>query len=112
MPPRSATTAEAQLQRILYILPAASREGGVSLAELASKLGVEPATVLQDIEAVAARAYYHPAGTVESFTIMIEGDAVEVYAPAEFRRPVRLEQRERLALGLGLRALAADAAPP
>src|SRR5688572_25448050 len=112
MPPRNATTAEAQLERILYILPAASRPGGVSLAELARALQVDAATVLQDIEAVTARAFYHPAGTVESFTIMIEGDTVEVYAPAEFRRPVRLDRRERLALGLGLRALAADVARP
>src|SRR5690606_26123536 len=34
-----------------------------------------------------------------------------VHAPYEFRRPVRLSSRETLALGLGLRLLAADAAP-
>jgi predicted DNA-binding transcriptional regulator YafY len=111
MPARSATTAEAQLERILYILPAAAREEGVRLDELARTLDVTPATVLQDLETVAARAYYHPAGAVESFTIMIEGDAVHVDAPAEFRRPVRLAREEALALGLGLRALAADAEP-
>src|SRR5687768_16394026 len=109
MPPRSATTAEAQLQRILYILPVASRPGGARLADLARALDVDTATVLQDIEAVTARSYYHPAGTVDSFTVMIEGDTVEVHAPAEFQRPVRLDRWETLALGLGLRALAAEA---
>lgn len=112
MPARSATTAEAQLVRILYILPAAARAEGVRIAELAQALNVDAATVLRDLEAATARAYYHPAGAVESFTIMIEGDAVQVHAPQEFRRPVRLDQREALALGLGLRALAADAETP
>ena len=111
MPPRSATTAEAQLERILYILPAAARAEGVRIDELARALDVDAATVLRDIEAAAARAYYHPAGAVESFTILIEGDVVFVHAPHEFRRPVRLDEREALALGLGLRALAADAEP-
>ena len=106
MPPDN--TASAQLERILYILPAAAREGGAQLEELAAALGADTATVLRDIEHVTAREYYHPAGAVDAFSIMIDRSSVRVHAPQEFRRPVRLNAREALALGLGLRTLAAD----
>ena len=57
----SPTTAAHQLERILYILPAAAQEGGAALDELASRLGVTPDTVSTDLTDVTARAYYHPA---------------------------------------------------
>jgi predicted DNA-binding transcriptional regulator YafY len=104
-------TASAQLERILYILPAAARGEGVPLHDLADALGVDPETVLRDIEHVTARAYYHPAGAVDKFSITIDHNSVRVFAPDEFRRPVRLNAREALALGLGLRTLAGDAGP-
>lgn len=109
MPPDN--TASAQLERILYILPAAAREGGAGLEELAAALDTDAATVLRDIQHVTAREYYHPAGAVDKFSIMIDRSSVRVHAPQEFRRPVRLNAREALALGLGLRTLAADAEP-
>ncbi|MGH7446366.1 MAG: hypothetical protein ACRELT_02325, partial [Longimicrobiales bacterium] len=104
-------TAGSRLERILYILPAAARGRGVAIDELAAALDVAPATVLRDLEHATARAFYHPAGAVESFSIMIDGRSVSVHAPTEFQRPVRLNRREALALGLGLRTLAADAGP-
>jgi proteasome accessory factor C len=107
-----ADTAAAQLERILYILPAAARTDGVAVDVLASALGVDPATVLHDIEQVSTRAFYHPAGAVDDFTLLLDGETVEVHAPHEFRRPVRLSEREALALGLGLRTLAAEAREP
>lgn len=110
MPER--TSAECQLQRLLYILPLAIREGGATLDELARALGVEPGEVLRDLQEATARAFYHPAGTVDTFTIRIEGNHVAVWSPNEFLRPVRLTPHETLALGLGLRALASDAEPP
>ncbi len=79
---------------------------------VAPYLGVEPAAVLHDLHAAMTRAFYHPAGSVDPFTISIEGDVVRVHAPNEFRRPVRLNQREALALGLGLRTLAAEVEQP
>lgn len=109
MPPDN--TASAQLERILFILPAAARDGGAELHELAAALHTDAATVLRDIEHVTAREYYHPAGAVDKFSIMIDRSSVRVHAPQEFRRPVRLNAREALALGLGLRTLAADAEP-
>ncbi|CAN5658672.1 YafY family protein [soil metagenome] len=105
-PPRS--TAEAQLERILYILPAAAHPDGALVDDLANALGVDPAVVLRDLEEATARTYHHPGGSVESFSISIEGRRVRVHAPDDFNRPVRLNAREALALGLGLRVLAAD----
>lgn len=104
--------ADLQLERLLYILPVAARDEGARIDELARALGVEPATVLHDLNAAMTRAFYHPAGFVEPFTVSIEGDVVRIYASPEFRRPVRLNQREALALGLGLRTLAAEAEQP
>lgn len=100
-------TAEAQLERLLYILPAAAR-GPVRITDIARALAVEPTAVLKDLEQATTRSYYHPAGTVESFSILTDGRTVEVHAPHEFTRPVRLNQGEAMALGLGLRALAAE----
>src|SRR5688572_23374730 len=102
-------TATEQLTRILYALPAAAREGGIPLNELAGALNVDVRTVLDDLEQVTSRAFYHPAASVDPFTILIEDDRVHVHAPREFTRPTRLTPHEALALGLGLRALAADA---
>jgi predicted DNA-binding transcriptional regulator YafY len=109
-PPRAQNTADAKLERILYILPAAAR-GEIRIEEIARALDVDAATVLRDLEDATARAFYHPAGTVESFSITTDGRTVQVHAPHEFRRPARLSQGETMALGLGLRALAADADP-
>ena len=101
-----------QLERILYILPAAAGEEGAPLGELARTLGVDTATILNDVEQVTSRAYYHPAASVDPFTIMIDGEGIQVSALSEFTRPVRLSAREAVALSLGLRALALDYAEP
>lgn len=106
------TTSEARLERLLYILAAASQDEGTTLDELASALGVSPKEILRDIEEATARAYYHPAGSVEKFQILVEGDRVSVWSPDEFRRPARLSPPEALALGLGLRMLAAEVEEP
>jgi predicted DNA-binding transcriptional regulator YafY len=102
----------AQLDRILYILPVAARQQGVSVHELASALGVDASTVMAELEQAITRAYYHPAGWVDAFTISIEHERVHVHAGNEFQRPVRLNPRQALALGLGLRTLAAESAGP
>jgi proteasome accessory factor C len=104
-------TAGEQLQRILYILPAAARPGGVRIDDLARDLEVTPGRVLADIEEATARAYHHAGGTVDPFSIFVDRERVTVTARHDFNRPVRLNARESLALSLGLRVLAADAAP-
>lgn len=102
-------TADRQLDRILQVLPVAARPEGVALSELAARLHLEPRQVLRDLEEVTARAFYHPAGSGDDIQVSIEEDRVRVWTKGEFRRPLRLNLREGLALGLGLRALAAEA---
>ena len=97
-----------QLERILYILPRAAGPHGASLAELARALEVEEATIMRDLAEATERVYYHPAGNVEPFEIFLEGERVRVHAPQDFKRPVRLNARESMALELGLRVLATD----
>ncbi|HSJ13123.1 MAG TPA: WYL domain-containing protein [Longimicrobiales bacterium] len=111
MSPAHGTAAD-QLERILYILPAAHREGGILLDELAAALGVAREVVLSDIEDVTAREYYHPAGSTDTMSIRIERERVQVRAMGEFTRPTRLSAREALAVQLGLRSLAAECDGP
>jgi proteasome accessory factor BC len=102
-------TASDRLSRILLLLALAAREDGVSVAELADALGAPPKQVLRDLEEVYTRAYYHPAGSGEDTQVLIEAERVQVWTKADFRRPARLTPGEALALGLGLRVLAAEA---
>lgn len=96
------------LERILQILPIAAREGGATLEELAAALDVSPERILADLAEVTARAYYQlPPLDVD---ILIEGDRVKVWTTGEFRRPLKLSPLEALALALGLRILADEAA--
>jgi predicted DNA-binding transcriptional regulator YafY len=107
--PGERTTAEAQLERILHILPAAARDNGRTLDQLAAELDVTPQQVLRDLGEATARSYYHPGGTVEPFAIFVTRRRVHVQVDGDFIRPSRLNGRELLALALGLRALAAEA---
>ena len=93
-------TAAAQLERLLYILPAAAQEGGQDPAQLALDLGVEPVQVFRDLEEVTARVYYHPSGGADDLQISIELGCVQVRTTGEFRRPPKLSKREALALSL------------
>lgn len=96
-------TAADRLERILYILPAACREGGVAIRELASRLGVDESTILADLAEVTARAYYAPPGSGDDLQIHHDGNRLSVFTTGQFRRPVRLSLREALCLALGLR---------
>jgi predicted DNA-binding transcriptional regulator YafY len=104
------TTAQAQFERITYILPRAARSGGAELEELAELCQVPPKQLLRDLEEVTARAYYHPAGSVDDFRISVDRHQVAIWTKGEFQRPIRLSAREALALGLGLRLLAVESA--
>ena len=104
-------TAGQQLERILYLLPLASREGGVPLSEAAERLGVSVETVQRDIEEVTARAFYHPAGSADDMQILLEANHIKIYSHKKFDRPSRLSSREMLALAIGLRAAANEAGP-
>lgn len=100
-------TAAAQLTRLLYLLPAASRENGLSLAEAADRLDVDVETVLQDLGDVSAREFYHPAGGAEGIRVEVEADHIRIQSGGKFVRPRRLSPREALATHLALRRYAA-----
>ena len=105
-------TAADRLRRILHVLPAAAREGGVALEEAAAALDVEPATVLRDLEEVTARSLYLPPGPADALQIRITPERIHVWSTGGFTRPVKLLPREALALGMGLRArVAAEGGP-
>lgn len=100
-------TAADQLERLLYLLPAASEEP-LSLDEAARRLGVERQTILDDLADVTAREYYHPAGGAEELRVEVDGDHVRVFSHGKFQRPVRLSPRESLAAHVALRRYAAS----
>jgi len=81
-----------QLTRLLYLLPAASSEYGLSLTEAADQLDVDVETVLL--------------GT-EDLRVEVESDHVHVRSGGKFVRPRRLSPREALATHLALRRYAA-----
>lgn len=104
--PEGRGTAAEQLQRLLYLLPAAS-DGPLSLAEAAGRLGVSEQTVLDDLADVTAREFYHPAGGAEDLRVEIDADRIRVQSHGKFRRPVRLSPREALVAHLALRRYSA-----
>jgi predicted DNA-binding transcriptional regulator YafY len=107
-PATSRGTARERLERILYLLPAASGEEGASLDELTRTLDVTRDVLLADVEEVTARAYNHPAGGGDDLQVYLGADRLRVWTTGEFRRPPKLTPREGLALGIGLRALAGE----
>ena len=97
------TTADARLERLLHVLPAAARKDGASLERLARELDTTPRRLLDDLEEVTARIYYHPGGWPDDLRILLEGDRVRVVHAQGLDRPVRLSPRELLCLALALR---------
>lgn len=102
-------TADARLERLLYILPAAMREEGAALAELAQALETTEQRIAEDLEELTARVYYRPGGWPDDIRILLEPDRVRVLHASGFERPVRLSRDETLCLAMALRGGAASA---
>lgn len=102
------TTAATELSQILQLLPLAARRQGVTLDELAQELALTREEVVNRLETVALRADYHQAGPGDETQIVMEAERVYVWTTGGFRRPARFSPLESLALGLGLRVLAAE----
>ncbi len=102
-------TADAQLERLLHVLPAASRAEGAQLADLAEALGTTEPRILEDLEEVTARVYYHPGGWPDDVSILVESERVRVVRTGGLDRPVRLSSKETLCLALALRGAVASA---
>jgi predicted DNA-binding transcriptional regulator YafY len=101
--------ADARMERLLHVLPAASRKGGASLAELAASLHTTTDRIVEDLNEVTARSYYHPGGWPDDVSILLDGDRVRVFHASGFERPARLTARETLCLALALRGSVAAA---
>lgn len=105
-------TAQARLERLLYVLPAASRPAGARLSELADALDAPEARILEDVEQVTARNFYHPGGWLDDVQIQIEPGTVKVTRADGFERPSRLTPSEVFCVALALRGSAASAHLP
>ena len=101
-------TADARLERLLHVLPAACRSEGVALRELADALDTAEDTILEDLEEMTARVFYQPGGWPDDVQILIEADRVRVRHATGFSRPARLTWRETLCLALALRGTVAS----
>lgn len=99
-------TAEAQLERLLWLIPAASGAEGSPLADLAAAMQASVDDVLRDVETLTARAFYHPPASADDLQVLIDEDRLYIWTGGELQRPARLTVREALALGIGLRAAA------
>lgn len=95
-------TAGAQLGRLLWLIPAAAQEDGLSLAEAAQRLGVDEDQIHRDVHALTAREFYHPGGTVELLQIEWT-DRLRIRTTGSFSRPPRLTRAEWVCVLLGLR---------
>ena len=102
-------TADARLERLLYILPAAMRPEGATLGELAEALETTEKRIAEDLEELTSRIDYQPGGWPDDIRILWEPDRVRVVHATGFERPVRLSRDETLCLAMALRGGAASA---
>jgi len=97
-------TADAQLQRLLWLIPAAGRPEGVVPAEAAARLGTTEDQIQRDVEALTSREFYLPAGTAELITVEWT-DRLRIHTTGQFGRPPRLTRAELVCVLLGLRMM-------
>jgi proteasome accessory factor C len=103
-----ADTARDRLDRILQILPLASRDGGISYDDLAATLGVTRRQLERDLAEITDREFYHPPGSGSDIQVGLDAERVRVWTTGHLRRPTRLVPGEAAALDLGVRILGAE----
>jgi proteasome accessory factor C len=105
-----ADSAAAQLGRLLDLIPTLADGREHPLEQVAERIGVDPGTVLADIQAISVR-FGDPGGFVEGVQIYIDqGNKVSLVSNS-FARPMRLTLPELAALELGLALLAVERSP-
>jgi proteasome accessory factor C len=101
--------AAAQLRRILAVIPELADDQEHSLEHVATKIGVDSATLLKDLESLATR-YDEPGGFVEAVQLYLGSGTVSLVSN-HFRRPMRPTVSELRALELGLTILRSELPP-
>jgi proteasome accessory factor C len=104
-----ADNAAAQLRRILAVIPELADEHEHPLDDVASKVGVDSATLLKDLESLATR-FDEPGGFVEGVQLYLGSNTVSLVSN-HFRRPMRPTVSELRALELGLAMLRSELPP-
>lgn len=99
--------ADARLARLLHVLPAASRDGGASLSDLAVDLATSREQIVDDLDELTKRVFYRPGGWPDDMQILLDGDRVRVLHAAAFKRPPKLTTNETLCLAVALRGSSA-----
>ncbi|MGC4115077.1 MAG: WYL domain-containing protein [Myxococcales bacterium] len=86
-----------RLRRLLLLVPYAARKPGISVAELAKKLGVSRFELIEDLDllAMVGRPPFSPDDFID---VYVEGETVHVALDQRFSRPPRLTPAEAAAL--------------
>lgn len=106
--PRGVGGAQAQLQRLLSLVPYVLARPGVALRDVAADFGVSEAQVLRDLNVLwyCGLPGLMPGDLIEVDMDAAKGGVVNVTNADAIARPLRLQVDEALALLVALRALA------
>jgi len=105
-----ASTASAQLRRILQLIPRLADGHEHSIEDIAQQAGTTPGEMVSDLGSICER-FDAPGGFVDGVSVLLEHQRVSVTAN-HFHRPMRLTMPELCALELGLTMLRRERTPP
>jgi len=98
------STLSEKANRILTLIPLVRRRPGISVAELARRLGVSPRTILSDLD-TALMCGVPPYLPNDYIGVYVEKGQVRIDFADHFKRPITLTPAEALSLRLALEAL-------
>jgi proteasome accessory factor C len=96
-PPAERVDPRERLRRLLLLVPYAAKKPGITVSELAKKLGVDRAELIEDLDVLAmvGRPPFSPDDFID---VYVEGETVHVALDQRFSRPPRLTPAEAAAL--------------
>lgn len=97
--------ADERLQRLLLAFPLMADEPGMSVEELARRVGTSTKVLTKDFASL--ERYDTPAGWVDTVQLLIQQGQASMQS-SHFKRPQKLNRPEMLALDLGLGMLQAE----